>query len=132
MLQAAPSPSPFRALADWFRRQRMVNELAALDPGEAARLADDLKISVDDLVEAASQSEDEIALMHRMMVLHGIDPEKVAAEMPGVMREMAVTCAKCACKGDCQYDLDHGITAAEADEFCPNADMMNALEMPQA
>ncbi|MGL4323347.1 MAG: DUF6455 family protein [Beijerinckiaceae bacterium] len=124
--------SPFRALIEWYRRQRMVNELAGLDPGEAGRLADDLKVSVDDLVVAAGQSEDEMALMNRMMALHGIDRAKVEADMPAVIREMTVTCARCGHKGECQYDLDHGGTAEDADAYCLNAGTMQALSTPQA
>lgn len=132
MLHTMPAPSPFRALLDWYRRQRMAHELSALDAAEAARLADDLKINIGDLVEAAGQSDDEIALMDRMMALRGIDRDKLAAEMPAVIREMSVTCAKCTCKGDCRYELDHGVTAEEADNFCPNAETMKALIVPRA
>lgn len=132
MLHAVPSHSPFRALVDWYHRQRLVQEFSALDRGEAARIADDLKISVDDLVTAASQSDDEIALMDRMMALHGLNAEAVKASQPGVVRDMAVTCAKCTCKGECRYDLDHGVTAAEADVYCPNSDTMTALAHAKA
>lgn len=118
------SQSPLHALVGWFRRQRERSELAQLDSGEAHRIAADLQVSVDDLVHMASQSDDEVALMGRMMALHGIDKSKLDGDLPAVVRQMAVTCSHCDCKGHCSSALDNGVSTAEADTFCPNAELM--------
>lgn len=116
--------SPLSSLIDWFRRQRERSEFADIDSGEAHRIAADLRVSVDDLIHMAGQSDDEVALMGRMMALHGIDRAKLEGDLPEVVRQMAVTCSHCTCKGHCAGALDNGVSAAEADEFCPNADSM--------
>ncbi|MGL4495788.1 MAG: hypothetical protein ACRCXM_10405 [Beijerinckiaceae bacterium] len=119
--------SPMQALIEWFRRRQAASELARLDAEETARIADDLKVSVDDLHAVVAQSPDEDALMTRMMALHGLNRARLESEMPAVVRDMAVTCAKCGCKGECAYDLDHGALASDCDAYCGNADTMQAL-----
>lgn len=116
--------SPIAALIDWFRRQRERSEFAEIDSGEAHRIAADLRVSVADLIHMASQSDDEVALMGRMMALHGIDRARLEGDLPEVVRQMAVTCSHCSCKSHCSNALDRGVSTAEADTFCPNADSM--------
>jgi tRNA C32,U32 (ribose-2'-O)-methylase TrmJ len=118
---------PFHAVAEWFRRQARAREFDALGGEELRLMAADLRISVDDLRDAALQSEDEAALMRRMLALHGLDPARIGHEMPELMRDMTLTCARCAEKGRCAHDLDDGLEPAEAGTFCPNADAMAAL-----
>lgn len=125
-----PLPSTGSSLASligWFRRMRERSEFADLDSGEAHRIAADLRISVNDLMHLASQSDDEVALMGRMMALHGIDRAKLEDDLPEVVRQMAVTCSHCSCKDHCSAALDRGTSTKEADTFCPNSDSMHVL-----
>lgn len=124
--QQAPRQA-LHAVVEWFRRQARAQELAHIDAGELRHMADDLRVSVDDLYVAAAQSDDEVALMRRMLALHGLDAARIDQEMPALMRDMAVTCARCACKGRCASELDHGAGPGEARAFCPNADTMAML-----
>lgn len=119
--------SPLRALVEWFRQHRDADEFAGLDAGEAHRIAADLNVSVDDLIHIARQSDDEIALMGRMMTLFGIDKARMEAEMPAVIRQMALTCAHCQNKGKCSHDFDNDPSIAKAINYCANADMMLSM-----
>ena len=120
-------PTVLNALVAWFRRQRETSELANLDADEAQRLATDLNVSLDDLISVAGQSADEAELMSRMMAAHGISRAAVEAELPALVRSMAVTCAKCTCKGECSHDLDAGTAPQNAARYCPNTDSIQSL-----
>lgn len=125
--QAVAAQSPLAALIAWFRNRRATDEFSMLDADEARQIADDLKVSVTDLKLAATQSADELDLMRRMLLLHGLDRARIELELPMVARDLALTCAHCAEKSHCAHELDHGATARDADKFCPNAETMRAL-----
>ena len=117
----------FSSVIDFFRQSRQSSDFAGLDAAEAARIAHDLNLSVDDLTALVQQSPDEAALMDRMMALHGIHRATLQRTMPELVRDMAATCAHCACKGECKSDLDAGVSTAITDTYCPNADTMRVV-----
>ena len=119
--------APMHALVEWFRRHRAADELAGLGEAEAQNIARDLNVSFNDLVNLAQQSGDESELMTRMMTLHGLDRGAIEADLPALVRQMAVTCSYCQCKGECAHDLDAGVGVEKTDSYCPNADSMHAL-----
>jgi hypothetical protein len=118
---------PFHAVLGWFRRRARIREFDALGAEELRLLAADLRVSVDDLRDAAVQSEDEIALMRRMLALHGLSAATIDQSMPELMRDLTLTCARCEEKGHCAQKFEEGLEPAEAGAFCPNADTMAAL-----
>lgn len=122
-----PSHSPFEAVLKWFRQRRDRADIAAMDPAEAERLARDLNLSVLDLTDLVAQSENEAALLGRMLQLHGIDRKTLEEALPGLVRDMAATCAHCQCKGKCTHDLDHNVSTDVTDQYCPNAGTMRSL-----
>lgn len=118
---------PFRAFFNWYRINRERTALALLEKTEVHRLARDLNLSVEDLGALVSQSEDEAALLGRMMQLHGIDKAALQAELPALVREMTATCAHCDAKDQCAHDLDRNATTEQTDQYCPNASTMRSL-----
>lgn len=125
---AAGPPSPLAALLAWFRRTCAASEIDALGAEEMRQVAQDLRISVGDLRQLATAGDGEAELMRRMLALHGLDIAGLEQELPFVLRDMALTCARCSEKERCRHDLDHGAGAAEADAYCPNAGVMAALQ----
>ena len=125
-LSHAPAVA-IKTFMDWYHRRKNARELADLDPAELARMAHDLNLNVADIVSLASQSEDEVSLLDRMMILHGIDIAEVRKHMPAVMRDLAVTCSRCEDRKMCSHDLTEGADAATCDTYCPNAEVMELL-----
>ncbi|WP_150285917.1 DUF6455 family protein [Rhabdaerophilum calidifontis] len=129
-LSALPQ-APFQAIVEWFRRQARARELDALDAEELRHIAADLRVSIDDLRDTTCRSGAVIGLMRRMMALHGLDPGRIERESPELMRDMTLTCARCAQERRCAHGLAEGIEPSEAGAFCPNAGTMAALARAQ-
>jgi uncharacterized protein YjiS (DUF1127 family) len=128
MLDLSPPPrGPVAALLGWFQRRRQSAELAAMDGYDTGRIAADLGISVDDLMAVAGQSRDDIDLMTRMLAEHGLSRASIEAELPELARGLALTCAKCNCKGECEHDLEAGRAKDNAARYCPNIETIQSL-----
>lgn len=111
------------AVTSWFARQRE----QMLDRDEARRIAEDLGISVDELLHLGSGPETESALMTRMLDLHGLDREVLEAKYGAVLRDMALGCSRCANKAECRHDLDSGAARTTFDAFCSNAETIRSF-----
>jgi hypothetical protein len=59
----------------------------------------------------------------RMMQAFGIDSQELQRDYPRVLRDANVTCLHCKSKRRCLRELDAGTAAANAEQFCPNADL---------
>ena len=114
---------PIRALMDWFSRRRDT----LLDQMEARRIAEDLGISVDDLMRLSQEPNDQADLMTRMMNLHGLDRDKLEDQYGAVVRDMAMTCGRCGNKAECRHDLATGQALESFDEFCANAEVIRSF-----
>lgn len=111
-------------IVGWFSRQRE----RAIDREEARRIAEDLGMSVDDLMELARAPADQTALMTRMLELHGLDREDLETRYAALLREMALGCGRCANKDTCRHDLDTGAARTTFDGFCSNAETIHGLK----
>jgi hypothetical protein len=100
--------------------QAALAELNACDPAVVSEIAREARIDVAELRDIVARGTGSDQLMKRMMDAYGIDFDKVRAEVPNLMRDVAILCSKCDAKGRCRRELDAGTAADHADEFCPN------------
>jgi hypothetical protein len=63
-----------------------------------------------------------------MLQALSLDPTELSLTHPAVLRDMAVVCSECDEKSRCRSDLTLRIAAATYDEYCPNAETIEALQ----
>ena len=76
----------------------------------------------------ASRGPGASAELPKMLQAVSIDPAELSLTHPAVLRDMAVVCSECDEKSRCRSDLTLRIAAAKYDEYCPNAQMIEALQ----
>ena len=125
----------FGHLVDRWRDYRAaiadLRELADLDPDTVATIAAECGLSSGELREIVTHGSRSESLMERMMAAHGLEPDRLRQEMPAVMRDIELLCARCVTKGRCSRELEAGTAAQNAAGFCPNADTFEALIAPR-
>lgn len=123
--------SAFGHLVDRWRDYRAavaeLRELQDLDPDMVATIAAECGLSSGELREIVAHGSRADGLMERMMAAKGLEPERLRRELPAVMRDIEVLCARCVAKGRCARELEAGTAARNAADFCPNADTFAAL-----
>ena len=65
-----------------------------------------------------------------MLDMLGIDEEALSRTEPLVLRDMERVCAMCANKRPCDRELAAGTSAADYEEYCPNAPTIDSLGQP--
>ena len=109
--------------AFWARREA-ANKLAAYDPLEVARIAQDLRISVADLHMLVRQDKTAADLLYRRLETLRLDPTSVD---PVLMRDLQRCCSKCNSKRLCAHELEDKPKDASWPAYCPNEDTIAAL-----
>jgi hypothetical protein len=128
----AALPQKFgHAVADTWRRWRAhrasVAELAGQDPAELGRMASDVNLSCDELINLVRRDAGSADLVDRRLRALGFDPAALSAKETAVMRDLQRCCSGCNSKRRCANDLDAGITRGSWREYCPNALTLAAL-----
>ena len=59
----------------------------------------------------------------RMMQAFGVDSQELQRDYPRVLRDASLTCLHCKSKRRCLRELEAGTAVANAELFCPNADL---------
>lgn len=119
-----------RLIDGWRKHRRVQQDRAFLSNSDAVdieRMAADVGMGVDELADVIARGEDPSDLPARMMTAHGFDHDDLAAGSPLSLREINVTCSRCAQKHRCEVELDAGTAALHAEGFCPNAQLMQVL-----
>jgi hypothetical protein len=111
------------AVRHWWR----VRAFEALDRTTVAELARDNFVAEADLRRLASRSRTQSALLRRLLQRVGIDPDGLARNQAGVMRDMTVACAGCLMVHRCRRDLDRHEGPLPHGRYCLNADTIEAL-----
>ncbi len=96
--------------------------------GEAARLAQDFGMPVSELRDIARKgpgAADELLVMLRA---HGLDPEVLDRLQPAVMADLRHHCCLCDNKRECRSDLASGRAVETYEDFCSNAETLDALK----
>lgn len=113
--------------ADWLKHRRELNEIRQMNRTDFNLIAQDLRVSPDDLdrmVQAGPHAADELPKMLQSL---GIDETDLARIEPLMVRDMQRVCAMCRDKPQCHRDLDAGTSAAHYKDYCPNASTIEAL-----
>lgn len=123
--------SIFSAIAQWVARYRdafgIRNELANCSPQEVAGIARDLKIAPGELASLATKGPDAAALLRRLLLALGVDPNELECGDPAVMRDLRRLCITCGYKRQCELDLASGAITDNFRDYCPNAFTLDAL-----
>lgn len=115
------------AVRQWWREQSLLRVFEALDRTTVAELARDNFVPEADFRRLASRSRTESALLRRLLQRVGIDPDVLARNQSGVMRDMTVVCAGCLMVQRCRRDLDRHEGPLPHGRYCPNAETIEAL-----
>lgn len=110
-----------RAL-DWIKaRLAHDQELATLAQFDLDYMAADLGVTHADLQAILPRDADNSLLMDRMVQARGLDPDALRAAGGSLLRDVELTCARCASTRRCRHELAAGTAAANGHAFCGNA-----------
>jgi hypothetical protein len=115
------------AVRQWWRDQSLLRAFEDLDQTTVAELARDNALPEADLRRLASRIDTDSALVRRLLQRVGVDPDGLARNQAGVMRDMAVVCAGCAMTRRCRRDLDRHEGPLPHGRYCPNGETIEAL-----
>ena len=118
--------------ADWLKHRRELNEMRQLDRVEFDRIANDLRVSPDDLDELVRHGPHAADELPQMLKALGIDENSLAASQPLLLRDMERVCALCDHKRQCDHDLAEGTAAEHYREYCLNAPTIEQLDKAKA
>ena len=118
--------------ADWLKHRRELNEMRQLDRVEFDRVANDLRVSPDDLDELVRHGPHAADELPQMLKALGIDENSLAASQPLLLRDMERVCALCDHKRQCDHDLAEGTAAEHYREYCLNAPTIEQLDKAKA
>lgn len=127
-----PSFEPIvTAVAEWVRLCRIAlgarDELTVASPEEVVRIAHELGVRPPELAQAASGWPEAAALLRRMLIALGIDPDAPTLKDHAVVSELQRLCASCEHKAECANDLAQGTAAENFYAYCPNARTLNSI-----
>ena len=117
----------FASFGDWLQYRRSIREAEQFDSGEFHRIADELGVTSEELgtlVRKGPHAADELP---KLLASLGIDAEAVSRVQPMVFHDMERVCARCVQKGRCDRDLHDNTSAQHYEEYCLNAQTIDAL-----
>jgi hypothetical protein len=121
----------FMAMRGWFRNlipdRRFSRPFDECDTHEIARIAQDLGLTQNELLQMARLRPDAASLLFKRLENLHLDAKALATMEPGVMRDLQRLCSTCESKGRCQRDLARG-DDSEWRDYCPNQDTLIALQ----
>lgn len=115
------------AIADMLRQWWRARAFEALDRTTVAELARDNAVPEPDFRRLASCIRTESGSLRRLLQRVGIDPDALARQQAGVMRDMTIVCAGCLMAQRCRRDLDPHEGPLPHGRYCPNAETIEAL-----
>jgi hypothetical protein len=112
---------------NWLNHRREMRELRQLDSGEFDGIARDLRMTSADLDTFVRQGPHAADELPRLLEVLGIDEAALVRSEPAVLRDMERVCVSCDRKVQCRNDLAIGVSARDYEDYCLNAQTMNAL-----
>jgi hypothetical protein len=98
-----------------------------LDPGSRIAIAEELHLTPPQLTAVVANGRSSTRLLERMMGGIGIDPDIVRTGAPALMQDLAITCALCEDRLQCERNLSEGQFRETLATICPNAGTLNRL-----
>jgi hypothetical protein len=137
MREATMTPNPIAGLIAWFRaysdRRSRVAEIDNCCTADLQRIAADVRVSPSELRTLAAKDPDSANLLYRRMAILHLDPETLARDELGVLRDLQRNCSLCESRRRCVADLAKGARGSGWEDYCPNTMTLCALvaERPQ-
>jgi uncharacterized protein YjiS (DUF1127 family) len=115
--------------ADWLKHRRELNEIRQMNRTDFNRIANDLKLSPDDLDELVrhGQGADQLP---RLLENLGLNEDDLVRAAPLMVRDMQRVCALCRHKAQCDHELIAGTADENYQDYCPNASTIEGLAGP--
>lgn len=121
----------FSTVRGWLKRQADLRALEALGPEGRREIAQDFGLCDSTLSSLATSGPEAADQLPKMLRSVSLDPAELGCTHPEVMRDMAVVCSECDEKSRCRSDLTLRISAVTYDEYCPNAQTIDALRQEE-
>lgn len=119
------------SIAGWVSLYRETLEarhaLGTCDRAEVERIAQELRVSPQELVDLSRKPAESAALLGKMLTALGVDGKALADKDPLVMRDLQRLCVSCSHKRHCAQDLEAGGAPQHFHDYCPNAFTLDAL-----
>lgn len=112
---------------EWLRHRRELNEMRQLDRNEFDRIANDLRVSPDELDELVRHGPHAADELPKLLKVLGIEEADLAAAQPLLLRDMERVCALCIQKRQCDHDLADGTIAGHYRDYCLNAPSIDQI-----
>jgi len=112
--------------AGWLKHRRELNEIRQLDRTEFDQIANDLRVSpndLDELVRIGRHGTDELPHMLKSL---GISEADLKRTEPMLVRDMQRVCSLCRDKAHCDRELAAGTAAEHYKGYCLNAANIDA------
>ena len=116
------------SFAGWLKHRRELNEMRRLDRTDFDRIANDLRVSPDDLEELVRHGQHASDELPKMLEQLGIDEHRLGQAYPLLLRDMERVCALCQDKAQCHRDLADGTAAEHYHGYCLNAATLETLD----
>jgi hypothetical protein len=116
------------SFAAWLKHRRELSAMRSLGRTNLDRIANDLRISPDDLEELVRYGEHSADELPKMLAQLGIDEQRLAATQPLLLRDMERVCGLCRDKAHCHSELAAGTAADSYQDYCLNASTIEALD----
>jgi hypothetical protein len=118
-------------IANWVSKYRHIiglhNQLGQCEPDEVMRVARDLGVTSNDLLEFERKGPGAADLLQKMLFALHVDPKVIANTDPQIMRDLQRLCITCSEKKRCEHELANGTASEHFRDFCPNAFTLDAL-----
>lgn len=123
--------SPVARLIGWWSATReqwaRMAELRDLPPGELERVACDVGVSANDLLEVATHPEGTMGLLEKRLAALDFAPEEIRELSPMLLRDLQRTCTMCQSKKRCIDDMEHSPLEPGWESYCLNSDTLRTI-----
>lgn len=121
-----------QTLSSWLGNRRAAarecRQIAVCGRGEIERLARDIGISsADELLQLVGKGPGGADLLFELAATLAIPLAELRHDQPGLVRDLELSCSRCADKHRCAKELREGAAGAHFVEYCPNAPTLAAL-----
>ncbi|UTD29821.1 hypothetical protein [Bradyrhizobium sp. WD16] len=118
----------------WLDHRRAVHEIEELshdDGGAFTQIAHDLGVAPSDLDAFVRQGPHAADELPQLLVMLGIDEERLAMTQPLLLADMQRVCSFCGDKRRCHREIAAGTLPTHFHEFCDNAWTIESLQQVQ-